>query len=178
MGTLYGLALLPCHRLNLIILSKLMFWDALAIIGHLFINQMSLKLSICSWSTEDTLRISHLQITEEICSLWNMETSVLGCSWHSENSKDNAISPRFISFLFSSLSSCSHHSHGSPLQLECSAQYLCVQWSQTVQWSHILSSLSYWQQVWDLDSSGILIPECKQVFFLPSTLYHLILENK
>ena len=85
-GILYGLALLPCQRLNLIILSKLMFWDALAIRAG----------------------------------------------------------------------------------MQCSVY---VQWSQAVQWSHILSSLSYWQQVWDVDSSGILIPEHKQeVFFLSSTL--------
>ena len=50
-GILYGLALLPCQRLNLIILSKLMFWDALAIRAG-----MQCSVSLCPVETDSTVK--------------------------------------------------------------------------------------------------------------------------
>lgn len=85
-GIFYGLALLPCQRLNLTTLSKLMFWDRLAVIAHL-VNQIPLMLPACSWSIDDTLSISQLPITEKSSSLRSMEPAIFGCSWPSGNAK-------------------------------------------------------------------------------------------
>lgn len=145
-----------------------------------FINQMSLKLSICSWSTTFE-NFSLANYWGNLKFTLKYETSVLGCSWHSENSKDNAIFPIHFYFILFSLSVLMLTSSpaGSPLQLECSAQYLCVQWSQTVQWScYILSSYSYWQQVWDQILLGSWFQSANRSSSCLPLFYHLILENK